>query len=82
MGERQRPILSDTDPAHVKWKRTLQLPKCATCKWWLPVWLGGSGPMDELGVCHRYPPALYRGFFKAQRTKSSDFCGEHAPTDL
>jgi hypothetical protein len=71
-------FLEENEIAARKWKAAHQLPKCGSCKWWLPVWLGGRGPMIDLGVCKRFPRYV-RPFMGHQQTKADDWCGEHKP---
>ncbi len=47
------------------------MPRCATCRHWLP-------DFADLGTCKRYPPTLHEdGIQTLPQTAAPDWCGEH-----
>jgi hypothetical protein len=71
--------LDEADEAVRRWKASLRLPKCQTCKYWQPIWLGGKGPQLTEGVCYRYPPHMSR---RKRITNANARCGEHVELPL
>lgn len=48
---------------------------CATCAHWCPRSSGARSELLAMGECHAKPPARD---FSWPRTKSTDYCSEHA----
>lgn len=67
------PMGSPISPLHPLLNNT---EECSTCKYWDSI---VPNPLDEKGICRRYPPVYVPGESEAMQpiTLSYDYCGEY-----